>query len=349
MKDETHYIKTGGRRIALYAELGRYFAPDGQFCAAEFRAFIKEALDRQMAQARAAHGDDQAGDAVSRWLSSHIEDVLAYLLDRGLDRAAYALFEAALEEAATCGNLSITLPPDRMRWILAASRSDEPVAGSVRRRDPVGKRQKIFDAALAVFAEQGFHTATMDDIAKASHVAKGTLYRYFSSKEELLEQLLRSTGQALAARFAEAFGREGDILEQIENFVILWLAFIEENHTLYRLVQAEGLNAPVGRQTILYEYLLDDFPMVKERIAALDTSGILKTPNFYSVAYGVLGFIDGVVRKWFRSGMEYPLQEELPVILEVLFNGFVHESAQSRTFYRAPEESERQEKADREA
>ncbi len=345
MKDETRYIKTGGRRIALYAELGRYFAPDGQFCAMEFRALLKEALGRRMAQVCTAHSDDKADDVVSRWLSAHIEDVLAYLLDRGLDRAAYALFEAALEEAATCGNLSITLPPERMRWLLAASKESDPATNPPRRRDPTGKRQIIFDAALAVFAERGFHTATMDDIAKASGVAKGTLYRYFQSKEELLEQLLRSTSQALAARFAEAFGREGDILEQIENFVTLWLAFIEENHTLYRLVQVEGLNAPVGRQTMLYEYLLDDFPMVKERIAALDTSGVLKTPNFYPVAYGVLGFIDGVVRKWFRSGMEYPLQEELPVILEVLFNGFVHASSRSRTFYSAPEESPHPEKA----
>ena len=52
----------------------------------------------------------------------------------------------------------------------------------------------------------------------------------------------------------------------------------------------------------------------------------------------MLGFIDGVVRKWFRSGMSYSLQDELPVILEVLFNGFVRDASQSRRFYVPPEQ-----------
>lgn len=52
----------------------------------------------------------------------------------------------------------------------------------------------------------------------------------------------------------------------------------------------------------------------------------------------MLGFIDGAVNKWFRSGMNYPLHNEAPTILEVLFSGFICESGRDKIFF-APLES----------
>lgn len=334
-KPTIQHIQSGGRRIDFYAELGRYFSAEGQLKSDEFRGFLRDTLQARLT---AASADPDKNELVGRWLSSHLEEVLAYLEERGLDAAAVDLLDAALDESAALGITSVTLSPERLRKTLAGHRTVDDAPEKKRRRDPNAKRRQIFDAALKIFSEQGFHNATMDEIALTSKVAKGTLYRYFSSKEDLLEQLLRATGRELVVRFSEAFGAEGDILEQIEKFIRSWLMFIEENHVLYRLVQIEGLNAPMGRQTMIYEYLIDDFPLVKERFAALDKTHALKTPNFHTAAYGVLGFIDGVVRKWFRSGMDYPLQDDLPVILEVLFNGFVRDASQSRRFYVPPEQ-----------
>jgi hypothetical protein len=45
-----------------------------------------------------------------------------------------------------------------------------------------------------------------------------------------------------------------------------------------------------------------------------------------------LGFIDGVVHKWFRGGMAYSLRSEIPVILEVIFNGFVGKEGVQKQF-----------------
>lgn len=329
------HIQSGGRRINFYAELGRYFTADGQLKSDAFRALLRETLQRRLSE---SPDTEDANKAVGQWLSLHLEEVLGYLEERGLDRAALDLFDAALEESAALGVTTVTLSPDRLRRTLSNHRNVDESHDKKRKRDPNAKRRKIFNAALQVFADKGFHNTTMDEIAQVSQVAKGTLYRYFNSKEDLLEQLLRTTSRELAVRFSEAFGAEGDILKQIETFIRSWLIFIEENHVLYRLVQVEGLNAPSGRQTMVYEYLLDDFPLVKERFAALDRTHALKTPNFHTVAYGVLGFIDGVVRRWFRAGMSYSLQDELPIILEVLFNGFVRDASQSRRFYVPPEQ-----------
>ncbi len=51
------------------------------------------------------------------------------------------------------------------------------------------KRRVILDAAVRVFARQGFHTCRVADIADEAQVAYGLVYHYFSSKEEILDTL----------------------------------------------------------------------------------------------------------------------------------------------------------------
>ena len=55
------------------------------------------------------------------------------------------------------------------------------------------KRRLILDAAVHVFAQKGYHTSRVGDIAEEAGVAHGLLYHYFRSKEELLETIVRET------------------------------------------------------------------------------------------------------------------------------------------------------------
>ena len=187
------------------------------------------------------------------------------------------------------------------------------------------KRNKIFKAAIEVFAEEGYHKATMDKIATLSGVAKGTVYRYFKSKDDLLEQLILGKFQEILGYIGEIYSKNFDILHEIQEMIEFWVGYIEDNHNLYRLIQNKAVFQRTGQKLIFYNYMASHLHRMKERIVALDHEKKLKPTNFYTVFYGILGFIDGVVHKWFRSGMAYSLRSEIPVILEVIFNGFVGE------------------------
>lgn len=73
---------------------------------------------------------------------------------------------------------------------------------------PVDKRQAILDAALTLFAERGFHGTSVPEIAKLASVGAGTIYRYFDSKEALVNALYQhhkqQLGRALLADFDPA-------------------------------------------------------------------------------------------------------------------------------------------------
>ena len=59
-------------------------------------------------------------------------------------------------------------------------------------RRPAARPDEILDAAFAVFVEDGFARAKLDDVARRAGVSKGTLYRYFDSKEALFREMVRA-------------------------------------------------------------------------------------------------------------------------------------------------------------
>ena len=66
------------------------------------------------------------------------------------------------------------------------------------------RRRQLLDVALRVFADQGFHDASMNDIAEAAGVTKPVLYQHFGSKRELFSELLTDVGNELQETITKA-------------------------------------------------------------------------------------------------------------------------------------------------
>ena len=78
--------------------------------------------------------------------------------------------------------------------------SDEPV-GEVKpraRMSGADRKQQLLDVALELFSRQGFERTTVRDIANAADVADGLIYRYFASKEELLDEVIDRARRRIA-------------------------------------------------------------------------------------------------------------------------------------------------------
>jgi AcrR family transcriptional regulator len=80
--------------------------------------------------------------------------------------------------------------------------SSSTTSGGSTRREAT--RQKLYEAAVTLIAEQGFSATTVDEIAERAGVAKGTVYYNFASKSVLFEELLRHGVGLLTASLREA-------------------------------------------------------------------------------------------------------------------------------------------------
>jgi TetR/AcrR family transcriptional regulator, fatty acid metabolism regulator protein len=87
----------------------------------------------------------------------------------------------------------------------------------------VDKRQLILDAAVRVFARQGFHTSRVSDIADEAGVAYGLVYHYFGSKEEVLDTLFLERWGILLDAIRDVDARRlpaREKLEAIAGFIV---------------------------------------------------------------------------------------------------------------------------------
>jgi AcrR family transcriptional regulator len=105
--------------------------------------------------------------------------------------------------------MSATLEP---RHVKAISRNRR-VAGA----DPE-KRHQILEGAHAVFTARGFDAASMNDIASAANVSKGTLYVYFEDKEHLFVALIEREREKQKQGMYAALAEEPDLTLALTNF-----------------------------------------------------------------------------------------------------------------------------------
>ncbi|MBV8574499.1 MAG: TetR/AcrR family transcriptional regulator [Acetobacteraceae bacterium] len=123
------------------------------------------------------------------------------------------------------------------------SQGEEPKRRT-RRKD--ARPAEIVEAALALFAERGFAATKLEDVAARAGIGKGTLYLYFSNKEELFRAVVRQgllpNLEAAEAMVAAHTGSASDILRQIAS---QFLRLIDTDLTaIPKLVITEAGNFP---------------------------------------------------------------------------------------------------------
>jgi AcrR family transcriptional regulator len=84
------------------------------------------------------------------------------------------------------------------------TRATEPEAQSRRERKKERTRREIYDAAMRLFARDGYEAVTVDAICEAADVARGTFFAHFPTKASLLFEYNRQTAAELSARFASS-------------------------------------------------------------------------------------------------------------------------------------------------
>lgn len=91
-------------------------------------------------------------------------------------------------------------------------------------------KERILASALVVFGEKGYHNATMAEIAEEANLGKGTLYWYFSSKEDLFSGMIEQGIQTLAHKLQSIMGDETLSYSRLLSDFIKEFLYFSHNH-----------------------------------------------------------------------------------------------------------------------
>jgi len=104
-----------------------------------------------------------------------------------------------------------------------------------KEREKEHRRDEIVDAAQAVFFEKGLQNSTMDEIAEAAELSKGTLYLYYKSKEDLyLSVMMRGLG-VLRVMFAHSISQSANPIDALQRIGDTYYRFFLEHRNYFSM------------------------------------------------------------------------------------------------------------------
>jgi TetR/AcrR family transcriptional regulator, cholesterol catabolism regulator len=102
------------------------------------------------------------------------------------------------------------------------------------------RRDELLELAATMFAERGLRATTVRDIADSAGILSGSLYHHFSSKEEMVDELLRGFLDWLFDRYQQIVATEPNPLERLKGLFMASFEAIEERHAQVVIYQDEA-------------------------------------------------------------------------------------------------------------
>lgn len=192
--------------------------------------------------------------------------------------------------------------------------------------EKLSARERIMEAAVQVFGEQGFKGATTREIARVAEVNETTLFRNFQNKEVLFSEVV---GRA-AARMREAiatFGMAGnDLRQDLAYFAETYSQVIEDNEPMVRMLVGEAKRQPEEARMIAY----NAWSPVKEQLAeyikrAQDAGKIRQDLNAVNVVHAFSGTIFAFALRRCMIPHEIPKNAFLKDTIDIFVRGMMND------------------------
>ncbi len=105
------------------------------------------------------------------------------------------------------------------------------------------KRERMLEVAAELFSKKNYHEVMIDDVARLTDVAKGTVYNYFSSKEELYFTIMSSKLEHLNTSLKNKITSEISVIDSLHTYVIHLYMFMMKYQNFFLMYQKEYMNA----------------------------------------------------------------------------------------------------------
>ncbi|BBH24899.1 TetR family transcriptional regulator [Paenibacillus baekrokdamisoli] len=181
-------------------------------------------------------------------------------------------------------------------------------------------RLRIKEAALSLFSEQGYETTTIEQIAKASGVAKGTFFNYFVSKDKLVCEL---QGVFVMNEIMNLKDKPGPLIPRVQMVVFLLAKQLPLNKSMTRaLFQAifgsgPALDAHNRMKSEMTDVLV---PLIKQ---GQESGELRKDMPAEMIAQLALQTYFGALIVWSMEDKEEPIMDQLALTFDLFFKGIV--------------------------
>jgi AcrR family transcriptional regulator len=186
-------------------------------------------------------------------------------------------------------------------------------------------RERLFRAAVRLFARGGYHGTTIDQVAREARVAKGTFFLYFATKDAVITELVRlQTGAALQAR-ADA---KGTPVDRLRATVMTLGEQAGMNRKVSRAVLQATLSSPAvgGESGALFDQVFAE--MIEDARDGQGQRLLSRPPDAETMASALMASYLGAALHFTNYRESPPLAEVLAPLVDANLRGFLNTDAQ---------------------
>ena len=173
------------------------------------------------------------------------------------------------------------------------------------RKEAVARRRcTILEAARAVFARMGYSATNVDDIAVQAGIAKGTLYLYFPSKEQIYVAALLEDARELDCASRAAMARGKTWQEKLRAFVEVRLNYFDAHQDFLRIFLTEFRSMHLQGKPIqaeLHHFIERDEAQIAQLLAAAGARGEIREVDAELAALTVTDLLHGLMERRLRG------------------------------------------------
>jgi TetR/AcrR family fatty acid metabolism transcriptional regulator len=202
---------------------------------------------------------------------------------------------------------------------------------SQRSTAAVDKRRVILDAAVRVFARQGFHTCRVSDVADEAGVAYGLVYHYFSSKDEILDTLFLERWDVMLEAIAEADASARSPRDKLSTIAGFIVDSYRHNPELMKVIVVEVTRAANTFGRTHLRKIRDAYALIAAIVSQAQEDRLFRaevTPEFAALAF--YGSIEQVLTSWIFDSRVIPddeLERAKTLIVETICRGLERPAA----------------------
>jgi TetR/AcrR family fatty acid metabolism transcriptional regulator len=185
------------------------------------------------------------------------------------------------------------------------------------------RRRELVDAAVRVFARNGFHGSRVGDIAEEAGVAHGLLYHYFRSKDEVLETIFRETWTGLVSETERIEESGVELREQLRRFARIYLGSWLATPELIRVLVREVARSPdIGNRV---DEIRELFLALQRMIETARERGQVRADcNAQIAAWAVYGALEEILTGWVLGQLpsgEEDVERAVTTIVDIAYTG----------------------------
>jgi len=181
----------------------------------------------------------------------------------------------------------------------------------------------ILDTAKKMFGRYGLRKTSIDEVARIAHVAKGTIYNYFGSKDQVYLEVLRRETNEIMEKVSSSVAQEVSPKDKLSTFASAKFKYMRQAINILNL-DREGIeNLLPGAESIRSDFIEREVNLIHSILKEGMEKGIFSINDTFLAARGIAYSLRGFELNWLVQESQEQIEHYLDELMNIIFFGMV--------------------------